>query len=255
MRRGDFPHLDNELELKKGLIVEQEAKEIANNQVEELRNQLQQKNKEITDIKQQFTEKLEVELKSREKIQKLSISKKLYDSGVRELEDQPLTLHNDFNQVKFKEEHSLSSICVKRLRERMSNQSEELHKKQKAMGKMGDQIKELTEKVNFLTTENNTLSDEMTTCSSKNKELITFINDMLHDIEHEKKDLECLYYSEKEQKGFLALKTIEDFLSSFIELCSKAEDRAEELGILMQKKGELSNSLAFPACRSFSQEH
>ncbi|MBA8757901.1 hypothetical protein HCR18_02250 [Wolbachia pipientis] len=280
------------LELEKELILEQKAKETANNQVEELRNQLQQKNKEILDDKcknisevTKEKEKLEVELKSQEeKIQKLSTLKNKElndkDSEIRELKNQLVYLKDflmeecrimeqkiaekdaylakldyNLNQIKCKEEHSLSSPYVQKLQKKMLNQIEESFKKQKVIEEMNNQIEELTEKVNLLTRKNNTLSDKMTTYSSKNEELVTFINETLSNIEREKEDLESLYSSERKQKGFLALETIENCLENFKELYSKTKDRAEKLSILVQRKGELSSPLASPACRSLIQGH
>ncbi|MDE5066548.1 hypothetical protein OZD63_00335 [Wolbachia endosymbiont of Drosophila leontia] len=313
------------LELEKELILEQKAKETANNQVEELNNQLQQKNKEIIGTKQQLDdeckniselttekEKLEVELKSQEeKIQKLSTLKNKElndkDSEIRELKNQlghlndkmkvsehnnpkiemlkaerdnfknqldllmeecrimkqkiaekdacPAKLDYNLNKIKCKGERSLSPSYVEQLQKKMLNQVEELLKKQKVIEEMNNQTKELMEKVNSLTQTNNTLSDEMTTCLSKNEELVTFINETLSNIEREKEDLELLYSSEREQKGFLALKTIENCLENFRELYSKTKDRTEKLSIPVQRKGELSNPLVSPACRSCIQGH
>ncbi|WP_341812712.1 MULTISPECIES: hypothetical protein [unclassified Wolbachia] len=100
-------------ELEKELILKEKAKETANNQAEELRNQLQQKNKEIIDIKQQLDdkyksiselttgkEKLEIELKSQEEeIQKLSTLKNKElshkDSEIWELKNQLAALDDE----------------------------------------------------------------------------------------------------------------------------------------------------------------
>ncbi|WP_425385073.1 hypothetical protein [Wolbachia endosymbiont (group B) of Schoenobius gigantella] len=95
----------------------------------------------------------------------------------------------------------------------------------------------------------------MTAYSSKNEELITFINETLSNIERETKDLECLYHNQEKQGRFVTFQTIEDFLENLKALYSKTADEAEKLSIRVQRKDDLSNPVASLARRSFIQKH
>ncbi|WP_353272372.1 hypothetical protein [Wolbachia endosymbiont (group A) of Urophora cardui] len=258
---------------KEKLEVELKSQEEKIQKLSTLKNkELNDKDSEIRELKNQLgylNDKMKVSEHNNPKIKILKAKKnnfknqldflmekcRIMKQKIAEKDACPAKLDYNLNKIKCKEEHSLSSPYVKQLQKKMLNQIEESFKKQKVIEEMNNQIEELMEKVNLLTQTNNTLSDKMTTYFSKNEELVTFINETLSNIEREKEDLELLYSSERKQKGFLALKTIEDCLENFKELYSKTKDRAEKLSILVQRKGELSNPLVSPACRSFIQGH
>ncbi|WP_375315856.1 hypothetical protein [Wolbachia endosymbiont (group A) of Colletes cunicularius] len=117
-----------ELELENEPILEQEAKETANNQMEELKNQLQQEDKELIDVKQQLgykhknvskltteKEKLEVELKSQEGIQRLSteLKNRVDFNQKKELN------HQDSKTLEFKEKLCSKDTTILNLREKI----------------------------------------------------------------------------------------------------------------------------------------
>ncbi|WP_265027158.1 coiled-coil domain-containing protein [Wolbachia endosymbiont (group A) of Bombylius major] len=294
-----------ELELENELTLKQEAKETANNQMEELKNQLQQKDKELIDTKRQLDDKckniselttekgrLEVELKSQEGIQRLSTELKNKvdlnqknkefndkDSEIEKLNDLlgDLQCKKDSNVWNFanlksrvatliSERGSLVEKCqamqqdieskngyiiqldskltkmeerkqcfmdldYRRLKEKIKNQAQDLSLKEQTITDNEYKIRELSKQVYSLEQQNKTLADETTICSNKNKRLISFMYEVISNIEREIKDVERLLDREKNEGRQINFKTMEDFLENLKKLYSSTTDGVKGLNI------------------------